>query len=166
VRFSHPVALAPMVLTLSLLTASVASLSLASWAAPPAKRPPAVNLSNQYNAYVNKLRGKILNVWDYPSGKNHVVLEATVGNDGSVVGVVLKSTPKSNEAEQSANGAFAQVQPLEALPAGTPPNVKITLTFDSSADPHGDSSSSLGAKLDPIQPPKLQPAAAQAPAPQ
>lgn len=162
-RFRSFVAIACRIACLCLLTASVGGLSLSCLAAPPVKRPPAVNLSAQYNAYLNKLRGKILNIWDYPSGKHHVVLEATVGNDGSVAGVVLKSTPKSNEAEQAASGAFAQVQPLEPLPTGTAPTVKITLTFDSNYDAHGDSSSSLGARLDPVQPPKLQPAAAPPP---
>lgn len=133
-------------------------------APPPGKKPVAVNLSAQYNAYLNRLRGKVLNLWSYPDGKNHVLLEATVNADGTVAGIVLKSAPPSAQAEQAANTAFAQAQPLAALPQGSPPTVKITLSFDSSADPHGDSSANLSGRLDPIQPPRPQPAAAQ-PAP-
>jgi hypothetical protein len=136
----------------------VSSLSCAI-AAPPAKRPPAVNLTGSYNAYLNKLRAKILSSWSPAEGKNKVILQAVVGNDGSVSDLTLKSTPPNPQAEESANAAFAQAQPLEPLPANSP-NARITLTFDSFSDPHGDSSANLGTRMDPITPPKLQPAAA------
>jgi outer membrane biosynthesis protein TonB len=130
---------------------------LRALAAPPPKKPAARDLTPQYNAYLNRLRNKVLNAWNYPDGKNHVVLEATVGSDGSVAGTVLKSTPQNAAAEQAANAAFAQAQPLEALPQGSAPNAKITFTFDSTSDPHGDSSANLSGRLDPIQLPKSPP---------
>lgn len=115
---------------------------------PAAKRPQSVNLTPAHTAYINRLRGKVQNFWNYPDGKNQVVLQATVGSDGSVGEVVLKSTPNNADAEQVANAAFAQAQPLEPLPSGSPPFMRVTLTFDSVSDPHGDSKVSLSGRLD------------------
>lgn len=153
---------------ISILYLGVAVFSLPALAAPPkkpaaaVKRPASVDMSPAYNAYLGRLRGKVLQNWDFPAGKNHVVLQVTVNADGSSGEISLKSTPGNQAAEQAANAAFAQAQPLEPLPANSCPSAKITLTFDSTLDPHGDSSSNLSGRLDPIQPPKLQPAAPQA----
>ncbi|MBI4534064.1 MAG: TonB C-terminal domain-containing protein [Candidatus Melainabacteria bacterium] len=125
------------------------------FAGEPAPKPrQSINLTPAYTAYINRLRGKVQNVWNYPDGKNQVVLQATVGLDGSVGEVVLKSTPNNADAEQAASTAFAQAQPLERLPAGSAPIVRVTLTFDSIADPHGDSKISLSGRLDPVTTPK------------
>lgn len=150
---------------LTCVVAALAAGTLLDWsspwalAAPPPKKPATRDLTPQYNAYLNRLRNKVLNAWNYPDGKNHVVLEATVGSDGSVAGIVVKSAPGNAAAEQAANAAFAQAQPLEALPQGSAPNVKITFVFDSTSDPHGDSSVNLSARLDPVQLPKSPPPA-------
>jgi hypothetical protein len=136
-----------------------AGLIPAAVAAPPAKKPAPINLTAPYNAYLNRLRGKVLATWAPAEGKNHVILQAVIGTDGSVSDLTLKSTPANTAAEEAANAAFAQAQPLEALPSNSP-DARLTLTFDSTSDPHGDSSANLGTRMDPITPPKLQPAAA------
>jgi hypothetical protein len=119
-------------------------------------------MSGPYNAYLNRLRSKVLPNWDYPAGKFHVVLQVVVNSDGSTAEPTLTSSPKGDAAEKAASAAFAQAQPLEPLPEKSTPTVRVTLNFDSSYDPHGDSNSSLSARLDPIQPPKLQAAPAAA----
>ncbi len=121
--------------------------------ASPVKRPAAVNLSGAYTAYLDRLRGKVQPNWTFPDGKNHVTLQVQVEPDGTASNITLSSTPKSEPAEQAANAAFAQVQPLAPLPDKSPA-VKVTLTFDSFSDPHGDSNSSLTGRLDPVVPPK------------
>jgi hypothetical protein len=121
-----------------------------------------VDLSGPYTAYVSRLRGKVINNWDYPPGKFHVVLQAVVSSDGSVSDLTLTSNPKGEAAERAASAAFSQAQPLEPLPAQSTPTVRITFNFDSTYDPHGDSNSNLSGRLDPIQPPKLQPASSPA----
>lgn len=121
--------------------------------------PPAVDLSGPYNAYLTRLRGKVLPNWDYPPGKFHVVLQAIVNADGSVGEITATSSPHGDAAEKAASAAFSQAQPLEHLPEKSTPTARITINFDSSYDPHGDSNSNMSARLDPIQAPKLQPAA-------
>lgn len=141
----------------TLLVSSSLGFLYACYAGQPVvKRPQPVNLTPAYTAYINRLRAKVQNVWSYPDGKNQVVLKATVGSDGSVSETVLRSTPTNPDAEQAANTAFAQAQPLESLPDGSPPLVQVTLTFDSFSDPHGDSKASLWGKLDPLQSPESQ----------
>lgn len=167
-----------LLLTLALVgnTIVASELSAAPTRKPPAKKaaqpgPPApksVDLSGPYTAYISRLRGKIINNWDYPPGKFHVVLQAVVSADGSVSDLTVTSNPKGEVAERAASAAFSQAQPLEPLPAQSTPTVRITFNFDSTYDPHGDSNSNLSGRLDPIQPPKMQPAspaASQDPAP-
>jgi hypothetical protein len=72
----------------------------------------------------------------------------TVSTDGSVSELSLASEPKSTEAEQAANDAFNQVQPLPALPSGAN-GAKLTLKFDSQASQHA-TNSNLTTQLDPI----------------
>ena len=91
-------------------------------------------------------------------GKNHVVVTALVNADGSVDNIQIVSSPKNNSAEQAGNEAFAKSQPLESLPAGTP-QAKLTMTFDSFSDPHGDSNSNIYTQIVPILPPKVAPTA-------
>ena len=146
---------------LSCICSALPALS-AGPAKPAVKKPAPANLTGAYNAYVNKLRNKVLNNWNLADGKNNVVLQATVGNDGAVSDIVLKSTPKNAKAEEAANAAFAQSQPLEPLPPGSALSARLTLNFQSTADPHGDTSSNLSARIDPVVPPKTQPAAAPA----
>lgn len=100
------------------------------------------------NAYLARLRGKILNNWYLPDGKNSVEITATVNADGSIDQVQVTSTPKSDPAEQAASDAFSKAQPLEGLPAGMA-KATIVLSFVSSADPHGDSSSNVTTKMTP-----------------
>jgi len=121
-------------------------------------QPKTVDLTGPYNAYIGRLRNKIGANWDFPPGKFHVVLQVVVNADGSSGDVTVKSTPQSDAAERAASAALTQAQPLEPLPAQSTPTVRITVNFDSSYDPHGDSSSNISARLDPIQPPRLQPA--------
>lgn len=99
-----------------------------------------------YNSYVNQLRPKIEKTWNFPNGKNHVVLQVDVAQDGSVSNLVLNSTPKNGEAEQKASDAFNGAQPLPALPSGS--TAKLEVTFDSQAD-QWDAKSSISVKMDP-----------------
>lgn len=113
-----------------------------------------------YNAWLNRLRAKVLSNWDYPPGKFHVVLQAVVSADGSVGDMNLKSTPHGDAAEKAASAAFSQAQPLEPLPSKAGASVRVTMNFDSTYDPHGDSSSGLSCQLNPLPPPKADTAAA------
>lgn len=101
-----------------------------------------------YTAYLARLRSKLLTHWDVPNGKNKVTLTTTVAADGSVGDVALSSSPKSAEAEIAGSEAFAKSQPLESIPGGA--QVKLVLTFESSADPHGDSSSNVYTQILPV----------------
>lgn len=112
-----------------------------------------VDLTGPYTSYIERLRQKVLPNWDFPPGKFRVILTTTVNSDGSSAEPTLSSTPHSDAAERAASSAFAQAQPLEGLPAQSTPTCRITMTFDSSYDPHGDSSSNLSARIDPIAPP-------------
>jgi hypothetical protein len=134
-------------------------------AAPAARKPGAAPANNgastaAMNGYLNRLRGKLLNNWTMPDGKNHVVITAIMNNDGTVESFDTKGSPATNEGTQAANDAFAKVQPFEALPSGIN-KAKVTLTFISTADPHGDSSSNVTTEMLPIKEPK--PAAEAAP---
>lgn len=135
---------------IALLLISISGIPLWAQTKAGVKAAPGSNLTAAYNSYLNRLRNKVLNNWNVPDGKNHVVLEAIVAADGTLGEVVTRSTPNNAAAEQSASGAFSLAQPLEALPATSPP-VKVILTFESTADPHGDSSSNLLSRLEPIK---------------
>ena len=133
----------------AVLVTLVVSSPIAISAPQKAPSKPPDN-SAAYNAYLGRLRVKILDKWMMADGKNHVILTANVNQDGSVADVNLVSTPTCTPAEQAASDAFNQAQPLEALPGGM--GAKLTLTFDSTVDPHGDSTSNLGCRLDPKVP--------------
>lgn len=108
----------------------------------------AKNNTAAYTAYLARLRGKLLNYWDVPNGKNRVTLSTVVNADGSIGDVSLSSAPKNADAEIAGSEAFAKSQPLEAVPGGG--QVKLVLTFESSADPHGDSNSNVYTQIVPI----------------
>lgn len=116
--------------------------------AAPAKAAASSPGSPIYNSYVNQLRPKIDKAWNFPTGKNHVVLSVDVAQDGSVSNLVLNSTPKSGEAEQKASDAFNAAQPLPSLPSSS--TAKLEVTFDSQAD-QWDSKSSVAVKMDPVK---------------
>ncbi|HEY9715410.1 MAG TPA: TonB C-terminal domain-containing protein [Chroococcales cyanobacterium] len=111
----------------------------------------------QVAAYLASTRSKMLNNWTIPDGKNRVVITASLGGDGGVQDSSLSSTPKNAAAEQAANDAFSRAQPFSPLPAGIATPAKLVVTFESSADPHGDSSSNLYTQLFPAS--RVKPAA-------
>jgi TonB family protein len=117
-------------------------------AAAPAKGGA---LNGAYSAYINRLRGKLDSKWYLADGKNHVVICVNLDPNGSVTNLNITSTPTNTQAEQAANDAFNQSQPLEALPGGSPA-VKLSITFDSVADPHGDNSRQISAQIDQLAP--------------
>jgi hypothetical protein len=114
------------------------------------KKASVPNLTAAYNAYLNRLRHKVLNNWNVPDGKNQVVVQAAIAVDGTLGEISAVSTPGNEAAEQAATAALSLAQPLEALPAQSPP-VRLVLTFESTADPHGDSTSNLSSKLEPLK---------------
>lgn len=124
---------------------------------------PAAKGTAANTAYLTRLRGKLLNNWNVPNGKNHVTLSTVLNADGSFGDIGLNSTPKNADAEIAGSEAFAKSQPLEALPAGG--QAKLVLTFESSADPHGDSNSNVYTQIMPLPGVKAAtPAAASEPA--
>ena len=116
-------------------------------ASTPAAKAPSGQLNGAYTAYINRLRGKLDHNWYLPDGNNKVTLSVDLAPDGSVTNLNVSSAPSSTLAEQAANDAFNQSQPLEALPA-TSPAVKLTLTFTSTADPHGDNTRSISGQIE------------------
>ncbi len=112
------------------------------------------DLSAPYNAYTQKLQQGLYPKWDamLVTGKNHVVLEALVGQDGQVSEVTTTSSPSNSQAEEVAKSAFGQMQPLDPLPSGSPA-ARLIINFDSTYDPHGDANSTMGMKMVPVSAP-------------
>lgn len=106
-------------------------------------------LTASFNAYCDSLRNKLDKGWSVADGSNKVTVTADVDKDGSVTNLKISSNPTSTAAEQAASDAFNFAQPLTALPAGVQ-SIKLSLTFDSTADPHGDSSRNIITKVDNI----------------
>lgn len=106
------------------------------------------NVSGALNAYLARLRPKLANHWILADGKNHVEIKAVMHTDGSLSDVEVTSTPNNVLAEQSANEAFAASQPFEPLPSSVTKG-RLSVIFDSSADPHGDSTSNINLRLEP-----------------
>lgn len=130
-------------------------------AAPPAKKKPGKNYnSGECNAYLSRLSGRLENNWLMPDGRNVVTITAVLNQDGSTGDVSIKSSPSNKGAESSANEAFVKAQPFESLPTSAGATAQLIVVFDSKADPHGDTSSSVKATLGPA------PGARQAPAQQ
>ncbi|HEY9773580.1 MAG TPA: TonB C-terminal domain-containing protein [Planktothrix sp.] len=142
-------------IAVAILLISLVQLAVSSSAAPqkrtaPSKSgPSSAALGQAMGAYLNRLRPKLMNNWMVPDGNNTVTLIVTVEPDGSASEVQMSSKPKNEPAETAAASAFSKAQPLEALPSGVPQS-KLTLSFISNADPHGDSSSNILTRLDPI----------------
>ena len=100
---------------LNCLLASLIILSplLAAQAAPAAKNT-AKKLIRQSpstdaaagQAYSARLWNRILSSWNYPDGNNHVTLTAVVIADGTVESMQVTSSPKSPEAEASAQACL------------------------------------------------------------
>jgi hypothetical protein len=109
----------------------------------------AVNNANSgaIRAYCNKTWGKINNNWEYANGRNHVILSVDLDQGGNVLNMHATSSPHNGDAEAKAQAALQRSQPLDLLPSGLP-SAHLTITFDSTADPHGDSNSSGSVKLE------------------
>lgn len=151
-----------ILIVLAIATAGTQSLSAPTKrvaapakSAPVQSRPAEKELNPAFAAYLGRLRAKINTNWLLPDGRNEVVLTATVQPDGSVTDLDKRSTPKNDQAEDASFDAFNKSQPLEPLPAGLQ-SAKITLTFQSYADPHGDCNSNLLTKFDPVYEAKTQ----------
>lgn len=100
-------------------------------------------------AYCNHVWQKLNNNWIVPDGNNHVTLTAAISSDGSIGDMSAVSTPKNNDAEAAALTALERSKPLDLLPTGMASG-KLTVTFNSKADPHGDSESGGSVRLDPV----------------
>ncbi|MDZ4836708.1 MAG: TonB C-terminal domain-containing protein [Candidatus Melainabacteria bacterium] len=121
------------------------------------QRQAGPNLNNaEINSYLTRMREKLDQSWELPDGKNKVTITATVNADGSTADSSASSAPANAQAEQAANEAFAKVQPLEAMPGSAGARVKLSVTFDSFADPHGDTSRNISTRMDPIMTPKAE----------
>lgn len=137
---------------------AITCVASSSSAAPPPKATrPAVKSGSAnpsttaaQNSYLTRLRTKLLNNWMLPDGNNRVELSANVATDGTVDAVQVVSTPKFEQAEQNASDSFSKAQPLEPLPTGLQ-GAKITVVFVSTADAHGDSSSNVTTKMEPVK---------------
>ena len=99
-------------------------------------------------AYCGRVWSKVYGKWNLPDGDNHVTIVAQVSSDGSIGDISVTSSPKNGEAEAAAMTALDQSKPLDLLPTGMGAG-KLTITFNSKADPHGDSSSGGSVRLDP-----------------
>jgi len=106
-------------------------------------------LNAAYTSYINRLRSKLDSKWYLADGKNRVTLTLNVDKTGSVTDLKIVSSPTNTQAEQAASDAFNQSQPLEYLPSGSPP-IKLTLVFESYADPHGDNNRSINGQIDQV----------------
>lgn len=119
--------------------------------AKPAQRQSGPNLNTAaINNYLSNLRDKLDQYWELADDRNRVTLTATVAADGVASYINVSSTPSNKAAEQAANEAFAKAQPMGGLPAGAGERVKLTITFESYADPHGDSNRNIITKMDPM----------------
>lgn len=117
--------------------------------------PPGAS-TREITTYLAPLRDKLMQNWVRADGRNHVILSIKVNADGSTEDLAISSSPKNEAAEKSAQDTFNNVLPLAPLPVSIK-TAKIILSFDSTADPHGDNSANLNARLEPLydsQPPK------------
>lgn len=100
-------------------------------------------------SYCGKVWSKVSSKWLVPDGNNHVVITTELASDGSYGDISVTSSPKNQEAEAAAMTALEQSKPLDLLPTGMARG-KMTITFNSKADPHGDCSSGGSVRLDPL----------------
>lgn len=107
--------------------------------------------NRESQAFLADLRARILNNWLLPDGKNVVVLVATVNGNGDVTDVNTSESKADPLAIEAARTAFEKSQPLGRLPSKYSQDSKITLTFTSNVDPHGDSTSDLTSRIDQVK---------------
>lgn len=102
-------------------------------------------------AFLGNLRGRILNNWLLPDGKNVVVLEAIVSPEGDAVEVTTSNSKADDLAIEAAKSAFEKSKPLGQLPRQYHGQCRIVLTFTTNVDPHGDSNSDLTSRIEQIE---------------
>ena len=121
-------------------------------ATPPPKKTQATRASvdSESQSFLANLRARVLNNWLLPDGKNVVVLEATVNTNGDVAEVKTGESKADPLAIEAATNAFDKAQPLGHLPSKYHSDCRITLTFTSDVDPHGDSTSNLTSAIDQV----------------
>jgi TonB C terminal len=127
---------------------------LSSLAAPVEKKhsAPGPQTSTAGKAYLNNLRQSLLKNWELIDGNNTVILEGIINLDGSIS--ELRSTSSSNTNALAIESAMSDVErckPLPPLPSNYKHSCKLTLTFHSTVDPHGDSDSNLTTEMTEIQ---------------
>jgi hypothetical protein len=138
---------------------SAAGHSPAVHGSAPARGPAPNQASNaQITAYLQRLRAKLIQAWIIPDGNNHVTISGNFNQDGLSDNLKNSSNPHNDNAEQAAMAAFNKCMPLETPPNGLV-NGKVTVEFLSTADPHGDSKSSINLRIEPVAQPKTQAAA-------
>jgi len=108
------------------------------------------NPDGNLQAYLSALRAKLLRVWDPTDGKNIVILEAVITPQGEVSDIKASKSEANDVAIQSAIMALEQVKPLDPLPNKPTANSKLTITFSSQVDPHGDSTTNVYTAIAPI----------------
>jgi len=114
------------------------------------KPEPKPDTGGQGQAFLDNLRARVLNNWFLPDGKNIVIIDATVSLNGDVLDVKTNNSSADSLAIQAAMTAFEKTQPLGHLPLKYRGNCKLTLTFTSNVDPHGDSTSDLASRIEEI----------------
>jgi hypothetical protein len=119
-------------------------------ASRPVKKTRSLGDNSESQAFLAKLRARILNNWLLQDGKNVVVLEATVHPTGEVLEVKTSKSNADPLAIEAATNAFEKSQPVGALPSRYHGDCTVTLTFTSTVDPHGDSNSDLTSRIDQI----------------
>jgi TonB family protein len=135
---------------LALFNALVLPCGLAKTVQRSARTAPAVDNSGQ--AFCNRVWSKISSKWLLADGNNQVILTCVLDAKGNPQDITIKSSPQCEAAQVSANQAFNDAQPFGPPPALKCSNgeVKVTVTFNSRVDPHGDSSSSGQVRIDPV----------------
>ncbi len=140
-----------LVLLCSLFVKSSSTVSLAV----PVKKQHAAVITHDSpaaRAYLNNLRQSLLKNWELIDGKNKVVLECIVNLDGTMS--ELRSTSASETSPLAIESAMNDVEkckPLPPIPSCYKHSCKLTLTFNSTVDPHGDSNSDLETEMTEIQ---------------
>ncbi len=96
--------------------------------------------------YLNRLRTNLLKNWLIPDGNNQVSILCTFNPSGFSDDFTVSSIPKCESAESAALAALKNCLPLPELPDKRK-GAKLTIEFISTADPHGDSKSSINLLL-------------------
>lgn len=143
--------LVSLVTSLCAVQAAPAAKPVAKAAAPAKKTVTRAGGASEASikAYCNHVWQKLNNNWIVPDGNNHVTLTVPISSDGSLGDISAVSTPKNSDAEAAALTALERSKPLDLLPSGMGSG-KLTVTFNSKADPHGDSESGGSVRLDPV----------------